>query len=608
MDINNINRDRDTSGLGPIEYDQSKVPQLSRKYSSDIRSKTYGQEVRESIARGVEYAGLTANESQQYSQSIDQRQNEIEKQTEEFIREFTDKETASAPEIVAARSGFNTLEDRLDSDISNFDSIWNSPSIASIRPNDESNAWGNYQAGPTAFIGYYDRLMNDFPDYISKETYGKDQSKTFDWWVYKFTPKNYEKTIVITSGVHSTEKIGMFSLFKFMEMVSKDYANHPQLAYIRHKVRIIIAPLVNPWGLAYGNGRTNVNGVNINRNFDYYWSSAGGNGDVASGDYKGTAPNSEAETQHIVKLLEDYKEANVYLDFHNIGMPSQDDVLVYVPSGKPLNTEPLSHIIQYLREKYGSGIKVRLNELFTSAAANYASNRYNMHAFTPEFPIGRYGENSYSAREMTRALEWYGNIIVQYSKINTKASVKTNLEPLIQTGTFTNNVNKEILINNTNHGTYASIPDLDMRIKVDRAGIIYLSGTATIECADNSIIHTFRLTPKLGQENVSEARFLPSEIHTDWWEVSGVAGKRVTVPFNASIPVQFTNENELNDVISGLYVLFGNDGTAPTSLRLLNYRVQTTFIPTDNINKWQLYSGSSTEKGQIMDKIGGWNK
>ena len=63
MDWNNINRDRDTSGLGPIEYDRSQVPQLIRKYADNVRTKTYGQEGREAQARNAEYAGLIADEA-----------------------------------------------------------------------------------------------------------------------------------------------------------------------------------------------------------------------------------------------------------------------------------------------------------------------------------------------------------------------------------------------------------------------------------------------------------------------------------------------------------------------------------------------------------------
>ena len=604
MDWNNINTDRDTSGLGPIEYDQSKVPQLSRKYSSDIRSKTYGKDVRESIARGVEYAGLTANESQQYSQSIGQRQNEVEKQTDDFIREFTDKETSSGPEIVSARSGFSTLEDRLDSSISTFDSIWNNPNITSIRPNDDDDAWGNYQAGPSLFLGYYDSLMNEFSNYITKENYGKDESGTYDWWVYKFTPKKYEKTMIITSGVHSSEKIAMFSLLKFLDMLCRDYTHYPQLAYIREKVRIIVAPICNPWGMVNGNGRTNVNGVNINRNFDYYWSSAGGNGDVDSGDYKGTAPNSEAETQHIVKLLDTYKEAKVYMDFHNIGMTSEDDVLVYTPAGMEIDTHPLLKVVEHFREKYGTDIKVRVNELHVSGATNYASGHLKMNALTPEFPIGRYGVVSYSGEEMTRALEWFGNLIIQYAQLTQTAKQITANDPLVKSATF-NNASKTILLPNK---TYASIPDLDMYFDVNSPGVVFFNGSVTVQCLDKNIVQTVRITPKLGQQGVSDSMYTPETIHDAWWETSCVSGDRVTIPFSATIPVQFSNQKEANSVVTGLFAKSEQDGTMGTSVRLMNYRANAVFIPSDSRGKWDLNSGTSTTSGSPMTSVQRWSK
>lgn len=114
MDINNINRDRDTSGLGPIEYDQSKVPSLIRKHADNVRTKTYGQEVREAQARNAEVAGLIANEAVGISNNIKGRQDIIESDFNLLQQEITNKDVISAPEIITARNGENTLNDYLD--------------------------------------------------------------------------------------------------------------------------------------------------------------------------------------------------------------------------------------------------------------------------------------------------------------------------------------------------------------------------------------------------------------------------------------------------------------------------------------------------------------
>ena len=114
MDINNINRDRDTSGLGPIEYDKSKVPSIIRKYADNVRTKTYGQEVREAQARNAEVAGLIASEAVDISNETKERQDNVETQFNYVQQELTDKDIISAPEIIAARGGEPTLSARLD--------------------------------------------------------------------------------------------------------------------------------------------------------------------------------------------------------------------------------------------------------------------------------------------------------------------------------------------------------------------------------------------------------------------------------------------------------------------------------------------------------------
>lgn len=121
MDWNNLNTDRDASSLGPIEYDQTKVPALIRKHADNVRTKTYGQEVREAQARNAEIAGLIASEAVDISNETKERQDTIETQFNSVQQELTDKDPISAPEIIAARNGEETLSDRLESDKQEID-------------------------------------------------------------------------------------------------------------------------------------------------------------------------------------------------------------------------------------------------------------------------------------------------------------------------------------------------------------------------------------------------------------------------------------------------------------------------------------------------------
>lgn len=117
MDWNNINRDRDTSGLGPIEYDQTKVPQLIRKHADNVRTKTYGLEVREAQARNAEYAGLISSESM----SLASNANLISKDTQNRFKDQIEG-TTNSDEVIDARRptngvAFSTLNERIEAQV-----------------------------------------------------------------------------------------------------------------------------------------------------------------------------------------------------------------------------------------------------------------------------------------------------------------------------------------------------------------------------------------------------------------------------------------------------------------------------------------------------------
>ena len=115
MDWNNINTDRDTSGLGPIEYDQSRVPSLIRKYADDVRTKTYGQEVREAQARNAEYAGLIASEANSKATNADILSKDTQNRFDDQIAGTTNSdEVIDARRAFGSESAFQTLGERLD--------------------------------------------------------------------------------------------------------------------------------------------------------------------------------------------------------------------------------------------------------------------------------------------------------------------------------------------------------------------------------------------------------------------------------------------------------------------------------------------------------------
>ena len=115
MNWNNINEDRDTSGLGPIEYDQSKVPQLIRKHADHVRGKSFGQQVREAQARNAELAGLIASEAESKATDADLLSKDIRNRFKDQIEGTTNSdEVIDARRPFGAETAYQTVGNRLD--------------------------------------------------------------------------------------------------------------------------------------------------------------------------------------------------------------------------------------------------------------------------------------------------------------------------------------------------------------------------------------------------------------------------------------------------------------------------------------------------------------
>ena len=105
------------------------------------------------------------------------------------------------------------------------------------------------------------------------------------------------------------------------------------LKQIVESLDLYIFPLVNPDGRAFvqaPNGdvwwRKNRNpnpgfeyqGVDLNRNYDFLWSSGiGTSSNPATEIYKGKQPSSEPETRNVIHLINDYQNINRVIDVHS---------------------------------------------------------------------------------------------------------------------------------------------------------------------------------------------------------------------------------------------------------------------------------------------------
>lgn len=113
----------------------------------------------------------------------------------------------------------------------------------------------------------YETLRTANPEYISRTNIGKDASNTYDMWEYVFEPPCYEQVVYVQSGDHSREKDAVIGLANFLKIICEDWQSSEVLNYLRWKVKFVVIPIMNPWGISksYPSDDNNSNGVNLNR-------------------------------------------------------------------------------------------------------------------------------------------------------------------------------------------------------------------------------------------------------------------------------------------------------------------------------------------------------
>jgi murein tripeptide amidase MpaA len=152
-----------------------------------------------------------------------------------------------------------------------------------------------------------------------------------------------KRTVLLFGGCHARELVNPDLLLQFAFKLMTAFNTNTDLVFgsvvyatstvqlIVQSIDVIIVPLINPDGRAYvqstdpwwrknrnPNGGATCAGVDINRNYDFLWSSGiGTSTNLCSETYKGTAPFSEPETRNVRSLLDTYPEIEAMVDVHS---------------------------------------------------------------------------------------------------------------------------------------------------------------------------------------------------------------------------------------------------------------------------------------------------
>jgi len=176
-------------------------------------------------------------------------------------------------------------------------------------------------------------LQSQTPKIMKLESYGKTHEGR-DIWFVKISDnveidEESEPGVLLLGAHHGDEKISFELLIFFVKYVMENYDKDDRVKNAVDNTQIFIIPMINPDGVE-ANQRKNCNpdsehGVNTNRNFGYDWEYYEIAPDVfnyewatspTNWNYRGSSPNSESETQAIIRVAESFT-INISLSYHS---------------------------------------------------------------------------------------------------------------------------------------------------------------------------------------------------------------------------------------------------------------------------------------------------
>lgn len=268
----------------------------------------------------------------------------------------------------------------------------------------------------------YEPLRAKYPSYIKREYLGKDQSGTYDMYCYIFEPENYEQSVFLSAGMHANEEEGYFALAYFMGEVANQDGTDAQLKYLREKVRFIVVPMINVFGvnqthnLSKANWSIRYNSTETDLNRDF-------------------GAQTQQETKNVAALLEKYgADISFGIDFHTTPNDNGSDLFINFNIAKEnaaVNFRTTNHMYHRMVEEGMITAKrpllVPSSSVHGTLAAmdgKYASSNtlqaylWNEHEIPPltveymNFTSGKSPAKG-SAEGLSMAVEIAGNFIIQ---------------------------------------------------------------------------------------------------------------------------------------------------------------------------------------------------
>ena len=249
----------------------------------------------------------------------------------------------------------------------------------------------------------YEPVRARYPDYITRENIGTDQSGAYNMYCYTYTPKDYKITVFLASGVHGDEQVGYFALAKIMQLIADATPEDEPLYTLRQNVRFVVIPIVNVWSVSTEQIRANSTSTDLNRDFDKL---------------------TQKETQNAMNCFAKYADdVSVFFDFHIAGI---SDVALYFnfinyADNAVANYKTTNHMYHRYMELGYTGQITDLTKVpgsYTKGSMYFEGriwNEYGIPTITVEYVTTAKSKfpTVFSDKCMTLAVETYMNFIIQ---------------------------------------------------------------------------------------------------------------------------------------------------------------------------------------------------
>ena len=193
-----------------------------------------------------------------------------------------------------------------------------------------------------------------------------------------------QSTTLILGGVHADELTPIPLVFRF----ANHLAEHPEL--LSKDSRVVIAPLVNPDGfLKRIKTRTNVHGVDLNRNFftrDWYNSAKHWWAERRQRNerhFPGHLPNSEIETLFQIWLIDTFKPDKIISIHAPLGFYDYDGPGEHQPKELTDSQQKAKKLVRAMSES-SRNYKIVDYSFYPGSLGNYAGNERGIPTVTLE--------------------------------------------------------------------------------------------------------------------------------------------------------------------------------------------------------------------------------